>query len=104
MARNYTDLSRRGLIKLASDYDQNNDAKLMQYFTENDKKYEGIRPMESVIERLDQVKETITESGSAIKSVCIQQADKMIDSVIDALTNAANIAGLDIDVEGDELL
>ena len=42
MGKTYEDLSRRALIKLNKDFDQENDAKLLEYLTENGEKYESI--------------------------------------------------------------
>lgn len=102
MARNYTDLSRRALIKLNQDFDQENDASLLQYLTENDKKYEGIRPMESVIDRADQIKETLSGSKNSIKDMLSEQADKVLDSVIKSLSSISDISRLNISEESEE--
>ncbi len=100
MARNYSDLSRRALIKLGQDYDQNHDAALLQFLTENDKDYEGVRPIESAIERVDQIKETIIDSKSSIKSTIIAQADKMLDTIINTIYSASDTI-LKLDEESD---
>lgn len=92
MAKGYEDLSRRALIRLGKDYDQVSDAALLQYLTENSDKYEGIRPVEKVIDKVDQIKETICGSGSTIKKTFENEADKVLDSVIDTLVSTVDMA------------
>lgn len=89
MGKHYNDLSRRALIKLGNDFDQEHDAELLQYLTEHGDEYEGIRPVEKIIEKADQLKETASVSGGAIKKVLAKEADRMIDAVIDSLTDTA---------------
>ena len=89
MGKRYEDLSRRALIKLGGDFDSENDAALLQYLTENGDKYEGVRPVEKVIARVDQVKDALCGSSSSIKQVINKEADKVLDTVIDALSTAA---------------
>lgn len=89
MARGYEDLSRRALIKLGKDYDQVNDAALLQYLTDHNGEYEGIRPVEKMIARVDQVKDTISDSSSIIKKTLADEADKVLDTVINTLSEVA---------------
>ena len=91
MGKSYEDLSRRALIKLGHDYDQESDAALLGFLTENGEEYENVRPIEKVIERVDNLKETAAESGSVIKQTLISESDKVLDKVIDILTNTADM-------------
>lgn len=87
MARNYEDLSRRALVALNKDYDNDNDGKLMGYFAEVDpeRQYEGIRPIESVVDRIDQITDTVKENGGALKEAAIKAAEGTLDKVINTL-------------------
>lgn len=87
MARNYEDLSRRALMALNKDYDNDNDGKLMSYFAEVDpeRQYEGIRPIESVVDRIDQITDTVKENGGALKEAAIKAAEGTLDKVINTL-------------------
>lgn len=89
MAQGYEDLSRRALIKLGKDYDQVSDAALLQYLTDHNGEYEGIRPVEKVIARVDQVKDTISGSSSIIKKTLADEADRVLDTVINTLSEVA---------------
>lgn len=89
MAQGYEDLSRRALIKLGKDYDQVSDAALLQYLTDHNGEYEGIRPVEKVIARVDQVKDTISGSSSIIKKTLANEADRVLDTVINTLSEVA---------------
>ena len=85
MSRSYEDLSRRALVQLGKDYDANNDAQLLRYLQENDQKYEGIRPVEKVIQRTDEVKQVMTDAGATVKNVVMRQIDKVLDCVVDTV-------------------
>ena len=90
MSRSYEDLSRRALVQLGKDYDADNNAHLLGYLQENDPKYEGIRPVEKVIQRTDEVKQVMSEAGITVKNVVMRQVDKVLDCVIDAVKHTAN--------------
>lgn len=92
MSKNYADLSRRGLIQLNKDFDEDNDGKLLQYLSENGEKYEDIRPIESIIDRADQASEIIGNSGRKIKAVISGEGGKLIDNVVDVICDIADIA------------
>lgn len=92
MSKNYADLSRRGLIQLNKDFDEDNDGKLLQYLSENGEKYEDIRPIEAIIDRADQACEIIGDSGRKIKAVISGEGGKLIDNVIDVICDIADIA------------
>ena len=89
MGKRYEDLSRRALIKLGNNYDQEHDAELLQYLTEHSDEYEGIRPVEKIIEKADHIVDTASTSSSIVKKVLAAEADKMMDAVISSLTETA---------------
>lgn len=89
MSRTYSDLSRRALVQLGQDFDADNDAQLLGYLQENDQKYEGIRPIEKVIQRTDEVKQVMSEAGVTVKNVVMRQIDKVLDCVVDAVKSTA---------------
>lgn len=114
MAKTYEDISRRGLIKLGHDFDQANDAALQRYLAENFEEYEGIRPVEKVIVRADQIGETVKEaagklkvaasgSGHIVKKIVVKEADKFLDTVIDTVINTANMAETELTCMKEEL-
>lgn len=86
MGKTYEDLSRRALIKLNKDFDQENDAKLLEYLTENGEKYESIRPIEVVVDRLDQVVDTVSNSGIKVKDTLVRETTRVLDSFIDNMS------------------
>ena len=90
MSQGYEDLSRRALIKLGKDYDQASDAALLQYLTNHNGEYEGIRPVEKAIARVDQVKDTISGSTSIVKKTLAREADRVLDTVINTLAEVAD--------------
>lgn len=94
MSREYQDLSRRALIALNKDYDADNNQKLKGYFDKVDpeKHYEGIRPIESMTDKVDQIASTITENGGAIKKAALDAATSTLDKVIDTVGQIINSA------------
>lgn len=92
MSRGYEDLSRRALINLDKDYDEDNNAQLLKYLQENDSKYEGIRPVERVIQRTDEIKQVMEDAGINVKNVVHRQLDRVLDCVIDAVKKTASRA------------
>lgn len=89
MAASYEDKSRRALIQLGKDFDAENDAQLLSYLQEHDEEYEGIRPIEKVIQRTDEVKQVMQDAGVTVKNVVMRQIDRVLDCVIDAVKNTA---------------
>ena len=89
MSRGYEDLSRRPLIALNKDYDADNDGKLMGYFGEVDpeKQYEGIRPIESVVDKIDQITDTVKDNGGVLKQAAVKAAEGTLDKVINTLAD-----------------
>lgn len=92
MAKGYEDLSRRALIKLGKDYDQENDAALLQYLTEHSNDYENIRFMEKVMVKTDNIAEKLKGASGVIKTVLANESTKVIESVIDAVIMASSEA------------
>lgn len=92
MAKGYEDLSRRALIKLGKDFDQENDAALMQYLAEHSNEYENIRFVEKCIVKADTIAQSLKGSKSIIKDVLISQSDKIIDTVVNAVVTVADDA------------
>ena len=92
MARGYEDLSRRALIKLGHDFDQAHDGELMRYLTEHNTEYEGIRPVESLVQRADQIVETVHNSVFKLKPIVDTAAHRVVNKVADsAIENADKI-------------
>ena len=95
MARGYEDLSRRALIKLGHDFDQEHDGELMRYLTEHNAEYEGIRPVEALVQRTDQLVETVSNSRFGIKAVVDTAAHTAVNKIADfAVENADKIIGI----------
>lgn len=94
MAKGYEDLSRRALIKLGHDYDQAHNGELMLYLTEHSNEYEGIRPIESFVQRTDQLVDTVHNSVFKLKPIVDTAAHKVVDKIADAaIENADKIIG-----------
>ena len=91
MAKGYEDLSRRGLIQLNKDFDQDHDGELLHYLSENSDKYEGIRPIEAIIDRADQASEIIGDTGRKIKTIVADEGGKLLEGVIDAISDIADM-------------
>lgn len=94
MAKGYEDLSRRALIKLGHDFDQAHNGELMLYLTEHSDEYEGIRPVESLVQRTDQLVETVHNSVFGLKPIVDNAAHRVVNKVADvAIENADKIIG-----------
>lgn len=85
MAKGYEDLSRRALIQLGKNYDQENDAALLQYLTEHSDEYENIRPVEKAIQRADQLKSTAVESADVMKKTFYNE---LVNSILGAISDS----------------
>lgn len=85
MSRSYEDLSRRALVQLGHDFDQSNDAALLQYLDENDSKYEDIRPIEKMTDKMDQLGKKLAISGETLKKAAYNEMNKLMDGVIDTI-------------------
>lgn len=92
MSKNYEDLSRRGLIKLSHDFDQDNDGVLLQYLAEHGDEYENIRPVEKVVERADQLIETVSTSTKGIREAIADHSAKNVTvAVLDCIIDNADV-------------
>lgn len=101
MSKNYTDLSRRGLIELGRDFDQDNDGALLQYLAEHGDKYENIRPVEKVVERADQFIETVSTSTKGIREAMHNNSAKETTiAVLDCIIDNADVIKKGIGVVG----
>ena len=92
MSKCYEDLSRRGLIRLNHDFDAEHGGVLHQYLSEHGDEYENIRPVENVINRVDQIVETVSSSTRGIREA-FKHADgkKVAVSVLDAVVDNADV-------------
>lgn len=92
MAKGYEDLSRRALIKLGKDYDQENEAALLNYLADHSDEYENIRFVEKCMVKADNVAQSLRGSKSVIKDVLISQSDKILDTVVSAVISVSDDA------------
>jgi hypothetical protein len=86
MAKHYSDLSRRALIKLAEDYDDVSGGALLEYLTENGERYEDIRPIEVAVDKLDTAKARvdlkITKKVGTVLDTFSESFDKTISGIL----------------------
>lgn len=85
----YKEISRRGLIKLNTDFDIDNDGQLKEYLNHsvaNGRTYEEVRPYEQIVERLDDVTEALEGRVDAVSESMLERANKVFDSLIDAIS------------------
>lgn len=86
MAKTYEDVSRRGLIKLCHDFDDSHDGELQCFLTDHSDEYENIRPVECVIDRADQIVETMSGTVRSIKAaICNRDCKAAVVGVLDTL-------------------
>lgn len=86
MAKGYQDLSRRGLIKLNEDFDNENEGKLLDYLSKNDDRYENVRTIEKIVERCDQVKDEFTgKASSGLQKIAAKGIDLALDKAVGSL-------------------
>lgn len=90
MPKNYKDLSRRGLIKLNSDFDEANNNQLHDFLSDNEANYEGVRPVEKIIETCDSIRDSISGSGSLIKQGILKSVDSVLDTALNSITALSN--------------
>ena len=86
---NYNEISRRGLIKLNTDFDHHSNNQLKDYFDacETDgKQYERIRPHEQIIERLDEVTAALEGRADAVSKNMLERANRVFDSLVDSIS------------------
>ena len=90
--RSYEDLSRRALVQLGHDYDAETDNALQTYLGEHDDSYEGIRPVEKVIEKTDEMKEMLSKTSINAKQIMRNQMDKLLDKMVNGLNTMLDSA------------
>ena len=107
---NYESLSRNGLIELCSNYDEANDNALMEYWEAQEEKarggiepsrdengyivsivYEHVRPMERVIDGMDDLKEVYDMGKDNIKNL----SDAIRDAVTSVFNSKVKVPGLE---------
>lgn len=84
---NYTDLSRRGLIKMANDFDDISDKELEEFLmtqTASGKPYEGIRPIEHFTEKLDDL-------GKDVGAATTRNLDKLFGHLSNKIPEALDM-------------
>lgn len=81
--KTYEDLSRRALIKLNHDYDRDNDEALLHYLEQMDQTehYEGVRVVESVTAKVDNVVATVKGNGNFMKKAAVCAVDNVLEKV-----------------------
>lgn len=99
---NYNELSRRGLIKLNNDFDTANNNALKEFLNNSEDVYEGIRPHEHMIEKLDETAERVKIQGGIVSTAVIKRMDKIFDHVMDKLSEEVNRACAIIDEQMDD--
>ena len=87
---NYNDLSRKSLIRLAKDFDAKSGNGLKEYFLDNIEYYEKARPIEILIDKMDDLTEVVKEGRKAVSSMASDDANKIIDSVTKSVNEFVN--------------
>ena len=98
---NYNELSRRGLIKLNNDFDIEHDNELKEFLNNSDG-YEGIRPHEQMIEKLDETTEKVKIQGGVVSTAMIKRIDKVFDRIMNKLQDEVYRACSVIDEQLDD--
>lgn len=83
----YKEISRRGLIKLNTDYDKANDNSLHKFLNEPGREYEEIRPFEQISERLDEVAMVFEDKTDAVSQAMMNRVNHVFDNVVNAITD-----------------
>lgn len=102
---NYNEISRRGLIKLNTDFDHANDNQLKDYFDacETDgKHYERIRPHEQIIERLDEVTGALEGRVDAVSKSMLERTNRVFDTLIDSISGEVSRCEAVLDEQEDD--
>lgn len=86
----YEDLSRRALIKLGHDFDSLNDGTLQKFLDHNEDLYEGIRPVEMIVEGWDKGIQTIFGHKYTVCDSLNRESDSLITKVGNTLATAAS--------------
>lgn len=104
MSKGYEDLSRRALIQLDKDFDEDNDGLLIEYLVEHENRYENIRTSEKIIEGADRIKDSVSGAGRAIKNVLLGQAENVVGKVIGSLANVFAMEGEGMQLAEDPMI
>lgn len=89
----YKDLSRRALIKLNNNFDKENDGILHNYLDDHQEDYEKARPVEALIEKVDDTKSAIaSRSKSVVNQLLSRELDKVMNNVLEALEQASKLS------------
>ena len=99
---NYNELSRRGLIKLNNEFDIAHNNELKEFLNNSIDGYEGIRPHEQMIEKLDETTEKVKIQGGVVSSAVIKRIDKVFDRMMDKLQEEVYRACAVIDEQLDD--
>lgn len=86
----YDELSRRGLINLNKDFDNDNQNSLKEYLNSSETVYEPVRPIEQVIERLDEATDAVKARGGVVSDAIMSRVNDMFDGIIDSITKEIN--------------
>lgn len=81
----YKDLSRRGLIRLNRDYDDKSDNALFDFYQEHSDEYEGVRPFEQIVERVDELSDKLKDKKDTVSESMMSRIDSVFDGVVKAL-------------------
>lgn len=90
----YEELSRKGLIRLAEDYDTHSDGALRSFTESQDSSgvsYPLITPAEMLFENFELKKENFVESCKEM----IEDASSFVDKFLSTLANCNNINAID---------
>ena len=99
---NYNELSRRGLIKLNNDFDIANDNALKEFLNSSSEGYEGIRPHEQMIEKMDETIDRVKIQGGIVSSALVKRMDKVFDRLMDKISDEVNRSCAIIDEQMDD--
>ena len=94
MGKGYEDLSRRALIKLDRDFDQEHDAELLAYLTKHSDNYENKRPIEKLVEGIDNIGTKSSELANTLLNLVDQRTNDLLDDIIQQVLDSANDAEL----------
>ena len=88
----YDDLSRRGLIKLNNQYDNDNNNQLKEYAENIDSinPIERIRPYEEVAQKIDNLSEAMQHKGGQVSRAMLDRVNHMFDAIVESMKDEAD--------------